>query len=145
MSNSELSWNWQVEGNCDEPNPDIEKFHLRKIDLGDWKHKIQIKYGTSGLPYFRGYIICNQLEVAIAQLSKFEGFKVYQNKYGDKNFSFLIHQLNFLESNGLFVFYQKREWTEEDWLELIDNLSWILPDQVKDSIIEKLQNNSPTH
>ncbi len=145
LSNSELSWNWQVEGNSEESNPNIEKFHLRKIDLGDWKHKIQIKYGTSGLQYFRGYIICHQLELAIAQLSKFEGFKVYQNKYGDKSFSFSVHQLNFLKVDDLFIFYQQREWIYTDWVDLIDNLSWILPGHVKDSVIKKLQDNSPAN
>lgn len=143
LSNEQLSWNWQVEGNSDLPNQEIEKFHLRKIDLGDWKHKIQIRYGTSGLQYFRGYIISTDLNLVKNQLSKFEEFKVYKQKYGDQAATFCVHELNFLQIENLFIFYQKRNWTNENWIDLIDDLSWILPKENNSSVIKKLEKTTP--
>ncbi|MFK8004860.1 MAG: hypothetical protein AB8H03_00755 [Saprospiraceae bacterium] len=143
FSDLALSWNWQVEGNSDQPNQNIEKYHLQKIDLGDWKRKIQIKYGTSHLPFFRGYIISNHLDSAKILLSKFEGFKVYQQKYGNQAVTFLVHQMNFLPIEDLFIFYQKRNWTKENWIDLIDDFSWTLPKENNQIIIRELEKMAP--
>lgn len=143
FSNEESSWNWQVDGNCDQPNQVIEKFHLHKIDLGEWENKIKIMYGTSSLPFFRGFIISDHLDLAKSQLSKFEGFKVYKQKYGSQAATFLVHQLNFLPIENLFIFYQKRNWTKENWMDLIDDLSWILPKENNQSVVKKLKEITP--
>jgi len=140
-----ISGCWEVEGYTSGLNPEIEKFHKRKLDLKEYTNT-RIIFGPSGEIFFRGYIFSNNPKTIKEVLSKFNGFLVYASKYGDKSHSFEYKNLTFYNFKEITLFLEQTIFYDFEWDEFkehikstldFDNISKATKDKILEMKIPK--------
>lgn len=118
------TWNVNCSGEEDE---EIEKYDLRSVNLNGWENKTKIFYGLEDGLFFKGYIETNDLDNVKTILKSFDNFLVYKYKYGGKK-SFKVNVLKYHIVDNITVFYEKREYSEDEKTEFLKDLEgYILP------------------
>ncbi len=112
-----LSSKW-VTGNNICENDAINKYDGYEVQFDNINYNLEIFYGPSALPYFRGYLkaISGKAIEAKRLLSKFNNLPVYKTKHGQEQKKFHVDKLVFVELPEVVLFYEiLKEWDETNW------------------------------
>lgn len=111
---------WETGNNVCE-NPEINKYDGIDVDFDDRNYKVEILYGPSSTPFFRGYLfgLNDTPKEPKRILKKFDKLPVYKTKHGQEVKLFKIDRLIFVELPGILLFYEiLKEWSTDEWYEL---------------------------
>jgi len=131
------NYGWKVEGYYTGLNPEIEKFHMRKIELNDYRNT-RIFFGNTGQQFFRGYVFSNKKNIVRKVLNKFNGFLVYASKSGKYPHEFQVNNLTFFYFQEITFFIEGTIFQNFEWKELKSSLLYSLEYQ---GASEKIKSN----
>jgi len=128
---------WHVNSGNGEVVKEIKNFNFKKINLDNYT--FEILYGTSGLEFFRGYLLIDSIDTAKDILSSFNQFKVYKTKHYGENI-FDVSNLEFAQlSYNFIIFYERRRWTKDEWNDMKSDLIFRLEDCVDADVINQIE------
>ncbi len=139
------SWNVFSDG---EEDPEIEAYNKKSIDLDGWEEKLKIFYGLSDGLFFKGYIETSELTFAQQLFKKFDGFPVYEEKYGGKKI-FNSSDLIYFTHGGFTAIIENRIMIADELSNLLKDFEeFILPNTIdkatKSEIFDQIKKLPPT-
>lgn len=129
------SWNVFSDGN---KNPEIEAYNKKFINLNGWEEKLKVFYGLNDGLFFKGYIETSELTLAQQLFKKFDGFPVYQEKYGGKKIFNSSDLIYFTHGDFTVIVENKIMTTNELRYLLIDFEEYILPSSLDNTTKSEL-------